>query len=71
MNSLGKSHHIIQEVEDGQIIADVFEEMWEQSINDEDNIIWKSANSNYSSNTTFAQSPDYSSYLPDEIFSFF
>ena len=45
VNSLGKSHHIIQEVEDGQIIADVFEEMWEQSINDEDNIIWKSANS--------------------------
>ena len=44
MNSLGKSHHIIQEVEDGQIIADVFEEMWEQSINDEDNIIWKSNN---------------------------
>ena len=45
VNSLGKSHHIIQEVEDGQIIADVFEEMWDQSINDEDNIIWKSANS--------------------------
>ena len=45
MNSLEKSHHIIQEVEDGQIIADVFEEMWEQSINDENNIIWKSANS--------------------------
>lgn len=45
VNSLGKSHHIIQEVEDGQIIADVFEEMWNQSINDEDNIIWKSANS--------------------------
>ena len=45
VNSLGKSHHIIQEVEDGQIIADVFEEMWGQSINDEDNIIWKSANS--------------------------
>ena len=44
VNSLGKSHHIIQEVEDGQIIADVFEEMWEQSINDEDNIIWKSNN---------------------------
>ena len=45
VNSLGKSHHIIQEVEYGQIISDVFEEMWEQSINDEDNIIWKSANS--------------------------
>ena len=44
VNSLGKSHHIIQEVEDGQIIADVFEEMWEQSINDENNILWKSKN---------------------------
>lgn len=44
VNSLGTSHHIIQEVEDGQIIADAFEEMWEQSIHDEDNIIWKSTN---------------------------
>ena len=44
VNSLGNSFHIIQEVEDGQIIADAFEEMWEQSINDEDNIIWKSNN---------------------------
>lgn len=44
VNSLGKSHHIIKEVEDGQIIADVFEEMWEQSINDENNILWKSKN---------------------------
>ena len=44
VNRLGKSHHIIQEVEDGQIIADVFEEMWEQSINDENNILWKSKN---------------------------
>lgn len=44
VNSLGKSHHIIQEVEDGQIIADAFEEMWEQSIRDENNILWKSSN---------------------------
>ena len=44
VNSLGKSHHIIQEVEDGQIIADVFEEMWEQSIDNESNILWKSKN---------------------------
>ena len=42
VNSLGTSHHIIQEVEDGQIIADIFEEMWEQSISDEGNILWKS-----------------------------
>ncbi|ULJ68702.1 hypothetical protein MIS45_07865 [Wielerella bovis] len=45
VNSLGTSHHIIHEVEDGQIIADVFEEMWEQSIVNEENIIWKSKNS--------------------------
>ena len=44
VNSLGKSHHIIQEVEDGQIIADAFEEMWEQSICDKNNILWKSSN---------------------------
>jgi len=44
VNSLGKSHHIIQEVEDGQIIADAFEEMWEQSICNESNILWKSKN---------------------------
>lgn len=45
VNSLGTSHHIIQEVEDGQIIADVFEEMWKQSIINKGNIIWKSKNS--------------------------
>ena len=44
VNSLGKSHHIIQEVEDGQIIADAFEEMWEQSICNKSNILWKSKN---------------------------
>lgn len=44
VNSLGTSHHIIQEVEDGQIIANVFEEMWEQSIVNEENIIWQSKN---------------------------
>lgn len=44
VNSLGKSHHIIQEVEDGQIIADAFEEMWEQSICNESNILWESKN---------------------------
>lgn len=42
VNSLGKSHHIIQEVQDGQIIADAFEEMWGQSIQNEGSIIWKS-----------------------------
>ncbi|MBP4133216.1 VPA1262 family N-terminal domain-containing protein [Gallibacterium anatis] len=44
VNSLGTNHHIIQEVEDGQIIADIFEEMWNQSIVNEENIIWESKN---------------------------
>ncbi|TNH05799.1 hypothetical protein FHQ26_11545 [Testudinibacter sp. TR-2022] len=45
INSLGKSHHIIQEVEDAQVITDVFEEMWNQSIVNQENIIWKSKSS--------------------------
>ena len=41
VNSLGKSHHIVQEVADGQIIEDFFEEMWQKSIANKDNIIWQ------------------------------
>ncbi|MDY6215268.1 VPA1262 family N-terminal domain-containing protein [Actinobacillus porcinus] len=42
VNSLGTSHHIVQEVADGQIIADIFEEMWNVSIKKTENIIWQS-----------------------------
>lgn len=42
INSLGTSHHIVQEVADGQIIADIFEEMWDVSILKTENIIWQS-----------------------------
>ena len=42
VNSLGTSHHIVQEVADGQIIADIFEEMWNVSIQKTENIIWQS-----------------------------
>ena len=42
VNSLGKSHHIIQKVNDAQIIEDVFNNFWSQSISKEENIIWKS-----------------------------
>ena len=42
VNSLGTSHHIVQEVADGQIIADIFEEMWDASILKTENIIWQS-----------------------------
>ena len=41
VNSIGKSHHIIQEVGDGQIIADEFETMWKNSIKNKANIIWQ------------------------------
>lgn len=42
VNSLGTSHHLIYKVEDGQIIADIFEEMWNASIKKTENIIWQS-----------------------------
>ena len=45
VNSLGKAITSFKKLKMGRLIADVFEEMWEQSINDENNIIWKSANS--------------------------
>lgn len=44
VNSLGKSHHIILEVPDGSIIEDMFNEMWQQSIQKQENVIWQSQN---------------------------
>ena len=41
VNSLGTSHHLIYEVEDGQAIVDIFEEMWNVSIKKKENIIWQ------------------------------
>jgi len=40
VNSLGKQHHILQQVDDGQLIADSFIELWDQ-LNSHDNLIWK------------------------------
>lgn len=40
VNSLGKQHHILQKIDDGQLIADSFIELWEQ-LDHEDNLIWK------------------------------
>lgn len=40
VNSCGTSHHILQKVGDGQMIADAFEELWD-ALNHADNIIWK------------------------------
>lgn len=44
VQSLGKSHHIILEVPDGSIIEDMFNEMWQQSIQKQENIVWQSKN---------------------------
>ncbi len=40
LNSIGKSHHIIQKVLHPQMVVDAFEELWEE-LNHEDCIIWK------------------------------
>ena len=39
-NSLGKSHHIIQEVQHPQMIVDAFEELWEE-LSYETCLIWR------------------------------
>lgn len=40
VNSLGKKHHILQQVDDGQLIADAFMELWNQ-LDKPDNLLWK------------------------------
>ena len=40
LNSIGKSHHIIQKVLHPQMIVDTFEDLWKE-LNHEDCIIWK------------------------------
>ncbi|MFI3190883.1 hypothetical protein BCS42_00445 [Crenothrix sp. D3] len=40
VNSLGKKHHILQQVDDGQLIADAFIELWNQ-LDKPDNLLWK------------------------------
>ena len=39
-NSLGNSHHIIQEVRHPQMIVDAFEELWD-SLSDETCLVWR------------------------------
>lgn len=41
VNSLGQSHHIFQKVSHGQLIADAFDELW-QELNNKESLIWKS-----------------------------
>lgn len=41
VNSLGQSHHIFQKVSHGQLIADAFDELW-QELGVEECLVWKS-----------------------------
>jgi hypothetical protein len=41
VNSLGKQHHIVQRVDDGQLVCDAFVELWDQ-LDGPDHLIWKS-----------------------------
>lgn len=40
VNSLGTEHHILQKVDDGQLVADAFVDLWEQ-LNKPEHLIWK------------------------------
>jgi hypothetical protein len=40
VNGLGKQHHILQRVDDGQIIADAFKKLWAQ-LDQPEHLIWK------------------------------
>lgn len=40
VNSLGKSHHILQQVQNGRLVFDAFDEIWNSS-GDAKHIIWK------------------------------
>ncbi len=40
INSLGRLHHILQRVDDGQLVADAFQELWDQ-LSGLEHLIWK------------------------------
>jgi hypothetical protein len=40
VNSLGKQHHILQQVDDGQLVANAFEELWDQ-LDRPEHLVWK------------------------------
>jgi hypothetical protein len=40
VNSLGRQHHILQKVDDAQLIADAFEELW-KALDQPEQLIWK------------------------------
>jgi hypothetical protein len=40
VNSLGKQHHILQRVDDGQLIMQAFRELWDE-LDQPENLVWK------------------------------
>lgn len=40
VNALGKQHHILQKVTDGQLVADAFEELWNR-LDDPQHLVWQ------------------------------
>jgi hypothetical protein len=39
VNALGRQHHILQQVSDGQLVADAFEQLWHQ-LSDPKHLVW-------------------------------
>jgi hypothetical protein len=40
VNGLGRQHHILQQVDDAQLIADAFRELWDR-LDQPENLVWK------------------------------
>lgn len=40
VSRLGMQHHILQRVDDGQLVADAFNELW-NSLQGVENLVWK------------------------------
>lgn len=40
VNSLGRQHHILQQVDDAQLVADAFKELWDQ-LDKTEHLVWK------------------------------
>lgn len=40
VNSLGKQHHILQQVDDGQLVMEAFSELWD-ALNGAEQLVWK------------------------------
>jgi hypothetical protein len=40
VNSAGKQHHILQQVDDGQLVVDAFRELWDQ-LGQTEHLVWK------------------------------